>query len=315
MYRVILRSAAAAAFVLNLQTSAQAVEVYFFKGAGDFSFVSDNLHFSRGLNQMAEALNAEGIYSEVRRFGAVDDALQTIRRRKPESIALVGHSMGALASMSIARTLKAEGIRIAYMGLIDIPGPVGVAGDNVEWAENYYSIHPVYGRFNNVDSHPRASNIHVSGFIHNRMDDSPRVQQGMLTAIRQVHATEQQFKEEAQPEAVFAGVQPIPQSNPAYQKPQMALTYVPPQPENPALQTLRPVELVPQENSAVVQNFDQNSLDVLPQQVDPVTTASISDTGHVPKSRNLVDRASGFLRNLSNRARLSGRGIATQSER
>ena len=64
--------------------------------------------------------------------------------------------------------MREEGIRVAYMGLIDIPGPVGVAGDNVEWVENYYSINPVYGRLTNVATHPKAKNIHVGGYIHNR---------------------------------------------------------------------------------------------------------------------------------------------------
>ena len=120
MYRVILKSAAAVATVFCLSSPAKAVEVYMFKGAGDFSFVNDNLHFSRGLNKMADTLNAEGIHAEVRRFGATEDALRTIRKRKPSSIAIIGHSMGALASMSIARQLKAEGVRIAYMELIDL---------------------------------------------------------------------------------------------------------------------------------------------------------------------------------------------------
>ena len=82
---------------------AAAVEVYFFKGAGDFSFIDKDLHFSRGLERMADTLKKEGIHTEVHRFGATADAMRTIRARRPKSVAFVGHSMGALASMSMAK--------------------------------------------------------------------------------------------------------------------------------------------------------------------------------------------------------------------
>ncbi len=211
MFRVFLKSAACAAVLSCFSLPAQAVEVYMFKGAGDFSFVNENMHFSRGLNRMSETLSAEGIRSEVRRFGSIDEALSVIRERKPESIALVGHSMGALASMAMARNLKGSGIKIAYMALLDIPGPVGVAGENVDWVENYYTINPVYGRLTNVNSHPNAKNIHVFGYMHNRLDDAPKVQKGILAAIRKVHAEEQQEFTPAQPETLQVEATPVPQ--------------------------------------------------------------------------------------------------------
>ncbi len=190
MYRVLLKPLLGAASLMAYCLPSQAIEVYMFRGAGDFSFVQNDLHFSRGLTQMADALNAEGIFAEVRGFSRVDNALNTIRSRKPSSIAFVGHSMGALASMAIAKTLKSEGYNIEYMALIDIPGPVGVAGDNVKKVENYFSINPVYGKLTNVSTHPDAKNIHVGGYMHNRMDDSPEVQQGILRAIRTIHRSE-----------------------------------------------------------------------------------------------------------------------------
>ncbi|MEL7429818.1 MAG: thioesterase domain-containing protein [Pseudomonadota bacterium] len=191
MFRVILKSAAFLAAFSGLASQASAVEVYMFKGAGDFSFVNENMHFSLGLNDMADTLNAEGIHTEVRRFGAIEDALATIRKRKPKTIAFVGHSMGALASMAMARNLKDEGVDIVYMALLDIPGPVGVAGENVRKVENYFTINPVYGKLTNVRSHPDAKNIHVAGYIHNHLDDAPKVKRGILKAIRDIHAREQ----------------------------------------------------------------------------------------------------------------------------
>ncbi|PCI05516.1 MAG: hypothetical protein COB78_02660 [Hyphomicrobiales bacterium] len=169
---------------------AAAVEVYFFKGAGDFSFINKDLHFSRGLERMADALNKEGIHAEVRRFGATADALRTIRARKPQSVAFIGHSMGALASMTMAKRMKALGIRVAYVGTIDIPGPIGTAGKNVEWAENYFSVFPVYGKLTNAKTHPKAKNIYVFGQIHTTMDDSKKVRQGVLAAIREIDGKE-----------------------------------------------------------------------------------------------------------------------------
>jgi len=189
LYRVIL-TLSASVFAAQLAVApAKAVEVYLFKGAGDFSFINKDMHFSRGLERIADQLNKEGIHAEVRRFGSTGDAMRTIRRRKPKSVAFVGHSMGALASMSMANKMKAEGIRVAYVGTLDIPGPIGSAGSNVEWAENYWSITPVYGLLTNASSHPRAKNIHVFG-THTTMDDSKKVYNGVLNAIREIHASE-----------------------------------------------------------------------------------------------------------------------------
>lgn len=171
---------------------AASVEVYFFKGAGDFSFINKDLHFSRGLERMADALNKEGIHAEVRRFGATADALRSIRARKPQSVAFIGHSMGALASMNMAKRMRELGIRVAYVGTIDIPGPIGTAGKNVEWAENYFSVFPVYGKLTNAKTHPKAKNVYVFGQIHTTMDDSKKVRHGVLAAIREIDRAERE---------------------------------------------------------------------------------------------------------------------------
>lgn len=294
MLRVLLQSAAVAAMTC-FSMSAQAVEVYMFKGAGDFSFVNENMHFSRGLNKMSEQLAAEGIRSEVRRFGAMDQALKLIRERKPRSIALVGHSMGALASMSLARSLKADGIHIAYMALLDIPGPVGTAAGNAAWVENYYTINPVYAKLTNVRSHPRAENINVMGYIHNRLDDAPRVQNGIMAAIREVHAVEQR-ELAPQPETLFVETQPLVQPEPADIQ-QQAYQQVTPQTP----------QLVPQTAAqSQIQPYELPSVNAQPV-VDPVTTSSvISNDRPVPSvgvGQGKTSRVIGFLRN-SDRRRL-----------
>ena len=189
MSRVTLTLSAALLAGTVFVSPAKAVEVYLFKGAGDFSFINKNMHFSRGLDRIAEELNSQGIRAEVRGFAQTGDALRVIKKRRPKSVAFVGHSMGALASMSMARQMKSLGIRVAYVGTLDIPGPVGSAGKNVEWAENYFSITPIYGLLTNVSSHPKAKNIHVFG-THTTMDDSKKVRNGVVSAIRKIQAAE-----------------------------------------------------------------------------------------------------------------------------
>ncbi|MEM7067333.1 MAG: thioesterase domain-containing protein [Pseudomonadota bacterium] len=296
MYRVILKSVAAVATVFYLSNSASAVEVYMFKGAGDFSFVNDNMHFSRGLTKMADTLNAEGIHAEVRRFGATEDALKTIRKRKPESIALVGHSMGALASMSIARQLKAEGIKIAYMGLIDIPGPMGVAGENVEWVENYFSMNPVYGKLTNVRTHRKAKNIHVFGYIHNRMDDSPKVQNGMLTAIREVHAAEQELQPQLkQPEVRSAALEQSAQPTPLYL---MDMVSTPVPQGNQVQQQTSNSESAVEYNPPSPDPVSNRPVPTPPRAIDPISTASIANSASVTGRNSTKQQPGRYVGNL-----------------
>ena len=207
MYHVILGLVVSTLAIHTAAIEAKAIEVYLFKGAGDFSFINENAHFSRGLDRIADQLSAEGIHAEVRRHGATEDALRTIRQRQPESVAFVGHSMGAIASMRMARKMRSEGIKVAYVATLDIPGPIGVAGSNVEWAENYYSMTPAFGLLTNVRKHPKAENIYVFA-IHASMDDTKKVRNGVLAAIRQVHAAEQDIASilaETSPTAMPAG--------------------------------------------------------------------------------------------------------------
>jgi pimeloyl-ACP methyl ester carboxylesterase len=181
----------ASLFAVHAATiEAQAVEVYLFKGAGDFSFLSENAHFSRGLNRIAEQLRNDGIYAEVYRYGDTGKVLRAIRRRKPESVAFVGHSMGAFAAMHMARKMQAEGIPVAYVATLDIPGPVGLAGENVQWVENYFSMSPTFALLANTRSHPKARNIYVFS-LHAGIDDSMKAHDGILAAIREIQAEEQ----------------------------------------------------------------------------------------------------------------------------
>jgi len=189
MYRVFF------AFVLSIVAlplglnHAKAIEVYFFKGAGDFSFINKHMQFSGGLDRIADQLNREGIHAEVYRHGAAAAASRTIHRRMPDSVAFVGHSLGALTAMRMARKMREEGIRVAYVATLDIPSFSATAGNNVEWAENYHSLAPHWGKLKNVDTHPKAKNINVLA-SHTTIDNSTTVQNGVLTAIRNIAAAE-----------------------------------------------------------------------------------------------------------------------------
>lgn len=335
MFRVILPVIAASAMATSLVSNAHAVEVYLFKGAGDFSFVSENLHFSRGLNKISDTLISEGIHAEVRRFSAIDDALSTIRKRKPKSVAFIGHSMGALASMAMARNLRGEGIDVVYMGLIDIPGPVGVAGDNVKWVENYYSINPVYGLLTNTRSHPNAKNIHVGGYIHNRMDDAPRVQEGMLSAIRKIHLEEQnelvpqpQLVEEpllvSVPSSGQVETVAIPQTQPtvvsqdpialesAIRQETQAATSV----QNlstpyvlPSVQATAPTVIESQDPLLQETVRPVPSEEIAIQSVDTVTTSSVDQPSVLATGRSILRKTGDFVRGLSSRTGNRNRAV------
>ena len=186
MYRVLFLLASLCASIFSLASSASAVEVYLFRGAGDFSFVHKNLHFSRGIDRIAKDLKASGIYARATRWENTMGIYREISRRRPASVAFIGHSMGAIAAMGMAKRMKSLGIRVAYVGLIDIPGPVGAISSNVEVAENFYHAFPVYGILPKPASHPGIiQNHYVFGQIHISMDDSSRIQNAMISAIWQ----------------------------------------------------------------------------------------------------------------------------------
>lgn len=188
MYRVALAIAAPLmAFMLSVVTpaSANAMEAYIFRGAGDFSFIAKGLTFSDGMDRLGEEFEKIGVHATVYRWESMEFAYRDIMRRHPDSVAIMGHSMGALASISLAAKLKGSGIRVAYMGLIDIPGPGALAPSNVEVAENYYHAFPVYGQLAaGKGFNGKIRNQYVWGEIHVSMDNSKKIHTAMLDAVK-----------------------------------------------------------------------------------------------------------------------------------
>ncbi|MCB1461733.1 MAG: hypothetical protein KDJ90_04730 [Nitratireductor sp.] len=203
MYRVVLACAAYLAAFWSVMP-ARAVEAYIFRGAGDFSFIADGLNFSTGMDRLGRELRGSGVEARVYRWEAGEIAYREIMRRRPESVALMGHSMGALTSMALAKRLQGSGIRVAYMGLIDIPGPGGVVPANVEWAENFYHAFPVFGQLTSGRGYKGfLSNRYVMGQVHITMDKAKLVHNAMISAIWQADAREQSNHLRA-----YAGEQP-----------------------------------------------------------------------------------------------------------
>ena len=186
MFRVLLFLTMVIVGIHQFPNPAHAVDVYLFRGAGDFSFVQKSLHFSKGIDKMAGKLNAQGIKARATRWENTGAIYREISKRRPQSVAFIGHSMGALAALGMAKRMRKLGIRVAYVGLIDIPGPIGSVGHNVELAENFYHAFPIYGRLTKPRGHPGiVTNHYIFGQIHISMDDSSRIQNAMISAIWQ----------------------------------------------------------------------------------------------------------------------------------
>lgn len=205
MYRVALAFIAPlVALVLtfsNIQP-ARALEAYLFRGAGDFSFLGKGLTFSNGMDRLGEKLEAAGVPTIVYRWQAVDWAYRDIMKRKPDAVIIMGHSMGALSTVTLASKLKGSGIRVAYIGTIDIPGPSALAPSNVEVAENFYHAFPVYGMLGKGSGfNGSVSNQYVFGQIHITMDKSEKVHSAVLDFVGRSRATGATMVAYADPDA------------------------------------------------------------------------------------------------------------------
>lgn len=136
------------------------------------------------MDNLAAKLEAQGVHSQVYRFEFAEAAYRDILKRKPESVAIMGHSMGALAAIAMANRLQGSGIRVAYLGLLDIPGPVGVAPHNAERADNFFTLVGIYGTLVAPSGYKgKVTNQFQLGQIHISLDDSPKVHDTIIAAI------------------------------------------------------------------------------------------------------------------------------------
>jgi hypothetical protein len=92
--------------------------------------------------------------------------------------------MGALSALSLTEKLNNSGVRVVYLGLIDIPGSKKTAPKNASWAEAYVSAQPGFSLLNH---NPRFKNLvvntRVSNTVHITIDDSVRVHDAIISAV------------------------------------------------------------------------------------------------------------------------------------
>ncbi|MCF6321817.1 MAG: thioesterase domain-containing protein [Rhizobiaceae bacterium] len=154
-----------------------AIEVYLFRGIA-------GVPFSVGLDDLEEKLKASGIRAETNPYGNWLKVYYQIMRRGTKEVAFIGHSMGALSAVSLTEKLRSSGVKVMYLGLIDIPGPRISAPTNASWSESYVSSQP---GFSLLKQNKRAQNLvintRVPSTVHITIDDSERVHDAIISAV------------------------------------------------------------------------------------------------------------------------------------
>lgn len=108
-------------------------QVYLLRGFGDV--------FSRGLDELGRKLRGRGVKAKVishTKWAIVaDEIIADQKRRGSRPVVLIGHSLGANAAILLAKRLREEGIRVAYLVTFAATAPDPVP-DNVGRVDNYY---------------------------------------------------------------------------------------------------------------------------------------------------------------------------------
>ena len=108
-------------------------EVYLLRGLANI--------FSTGLDEIGRRLQAAGIDAHVEAFTAwrsvSDKVIEDRQKYGKQPIALVGHSLGANAIISLAEALEKHNIRVDYMATFAATSPDPLPG-NVKRVVNYY---------------------------------------------------------------------------------------------------------------------------------------------------------------------------------
>jgi pimeloyl-ACP methyl ester carboxylesterase len=97
--------------------------------------------FSLGLDELASKLQAAGVAASVQNYagwqGLADDIAANYRAGNREPVILMGHSLGADATISVARRLQGSGVPVALIVNFDPVSPDPVP-PNVRQIVNYY---------------------------------------------------------------------------------------------------------------------------------------------------------------------------------
>jgi len=131
--------------------------------------------FSLGLDTLAEKLQRRGIRTSLHNHAEWDtlaeQAIASCKSRREGSLILIGHSLGAVAALSMAERLDQAHVKVGLVATLDPPRRATVPG-NVSRLANYYLSDgmgvPVtrgasfHGTLKNDDMKGRADIGHVS---------------------------------------------------------------------------------------------------------------------------------------------------------
>lgn len=151
--------------------------------------------FSRGMDEMAAKLAAEGFSPVVINHRGWQNAADTIARNyqngRNAPIILIGHSLGANNAYRIARRLNGKRIPVAYFASFD-PTQAFTVPNNVRYFVNFYQNNGVGRRVSFAPSrHKEKVNLNLTtspGLNHRNIDQSRRLQDIVMARIREVTA-------------------------------------------------------------------------------------------------------------------------------
>jgi fermentation-respiration switch protein FrsA (DUF1100 family) len=164
---------------------------YLFRGVA-------GLIYSRGMDSLADHIRNAGIAASVQSYltwrGAVGQVIADYRR-DPAPIALIGHSMGGDAALSIAEALNAENIPVSLLVTYD---PSRIADDvppNVERYINIYQSSNIVGGGNVVQGshfHGHYASFNLkdhSEIVHINIEKAERIQEQLVEKVVELSGT------------------------------------------------------------------------------------------------------------------------------
>jgi pimeloyl-ACP methyl ester carboxylesterase len=166
-----------------IEAAAGPGEVYLLRGFADV--------FSRGLDEIAGSLSADGVdahvVSHVQWRMVLRDILKDREQFGPRPIVLVGHSLGANAAIQVAEELKKRRIAVQYLVTLAATAPDPVPS-NVMRVDNFYFRtngwgEPVVGAAGFTGSLRNLDFSDTAGFGHFNIDKQPAVQHELLSNI------------------------------------------------------------------------------------------------------------------------------------
>lgn len=139
----------------NTQKQVQQPRVYLLRGLANI--------FSLGMDDLAAKLNARGIKASVHSYVdwqaltniAVNDA--SAGKRRPTSVIIIGHSLGADAAVYMANKVSATGVPVPLVVTFDPVTPT-IASAKIGKVVNYYQA----GGSGKAVSGPRVQNIDLT---------------------------------------------------------------------------------------------------------------------------------------------------------